>query len=110
MRKIRRRLRPAALNSSKRTALAKASDFASRDTQNESSVRSRPSPPRLEHSHSEPSSGRVELIDENGGDPGVSLGNIPCLTTGDASNKVFERSPNSVHGQEHGGKSVNYLT
>jgi hypothetical protein len=63
-----------ASSSSKRTALAKASDFASRDTQNESSVRSRPSSPRREHSHSEPSSGRVELIDENGGGSGVSLG------------------------------------
>src|ERR1039458_6924731 len=37
--------RPAS-SSSKRTALAKASDFASRDTQNESSVRSRPRSPR----------------------------------------------------------------
>jgi hypothetical protein len=32
------------------------------------------------------------------------------VTAGDAPNTVFERSPDAVHGQEHGGKSVNYLT
>jgi hypothetical protein len=48
------------LNLLKTTELVKASDFASRDTQDESSVRSRHrSPPPI-------LSGRVEFIDENG--------------------------------------------